>query len=85
MPSHAESPANSSLYQAEGNACLKVLSIVGGWETRRSFNQMGIHAGDEVRVVAKAPFGGPLVVENHGMQVAIGKQLAEKVQVEVLP
>jgi Fe2+ transport system protein FeoA len=45
---------------------------------------MGIHTGDQVRVLYKAPFGGPLVIENQGTQVAIGKQLAEKVQVEVL-
>lgn len=73
-----------NLYQAHGHTQLKVLLIAGGWETRRSFNQLGIHAGDSVRVVRRAPFGGPLVVESRGTQVAIGKQLAEKVSVEVL-
>lgn len=75
----------SNLYQAGASATLKVLLIQGDWETRRCFNQMGIHAGDRVRVLCKAPFGGPLVIENRGAQVAIGKQLAEKVQVELLP
>lgn len=81
VTSHA--PLN--LYQAETSTALKVLLIQGGWETRRYFNEMGIHSGDQVRVLRKAPFGGPLVIENQGTQVAIGKQLAEKVQVEVLP
>jgi ferrous iron transport protein A len=75
----------SCLYEAEGRALLKVLAILGGWETRRSFNQIGIHAGDQIRVLRRAPFGGPLVIDNGGTHVAVGKQLAEKIKVEVLP
>jgi len=74
-----------SLYDAERLSSLKILTILGGWEIRRSFNQIGIHAGDRVRVVARAPFGGPLVIDNRGTQVAVSKQLAEKIKVEVLP
>jgi Fe2+ transport system protein FeoA len=48
---------------------------------RRSLNQLGIHAGDEMVVLRKAPLGGPVVVRNRGGQVAIGKQLAEKLKV----
>jgi len=78
-----DSPLN--LYEAEAQSYLKIRTILGGWEIRRSFNQMGIHAGDRIRVVCRAPFGGPLVIDNRGTQVAVGKQLAEKVKVEVLP
>lgn len=85
MPTLAASIAPSNLYQAGASTTIKILLIQGGWETRRCFNQIGIHAGDRVRILSKAPFGGPLVIENRGGQVAIGKQLAEKVQVEVLP
>ena len=74
-----------SLYEVEDQSSLKVLAILGGWETRRSFNQMGIHAGDRIRVLRRAPFGGPLVIDNRGTHVAVGKQLAEKIKVEVLP
>jgi Fe2+ transport system protein FeoA len=74
-----------TLYEADGHLPLKVLAILGGWETRRSFNQMGIHAGDRIRVLRRAPFGGPLVIDNRGTQVAVSKQLAEKIKVEVLP
>ena len=75
----------SSLYEAERESYLKILTILGGWEIRRSFNQIGIHPGDWIRVVCRAPFGGPLVIDNRGTQVAVSKQLAEKVKVEVLP
>jgi len=83
--SHSAKFDSPSLYQADRQANLKVLSILGGWEIRRSFNQIGIHAGDRIRVVCRAPFGGPLVIDNHGTQVAVSKQLAEKIKVEVLP
>jgi ferrous iron transport protein A len=85
MQTLVTSHAPLNLYQAGTSTALKVLLIQGGWETRRCFNEMGIHSGDQVRVLRKAPFGGPLVIENQGTQVAIGKQLAEKVQVKVLP
>ena len=78
------SRAPLNLYQVDTSTALKVLLIQGDWETRHFFSEMGIHSGDQVRVLCKAPFGGPLVIENQGTQVAIGKQLAEKVQVEVL-
>jgi Fe2+ transport system protein FeoA len=74
-----------SLYKVDGQPYLKIQSILGGWDTRRSFNQIGIHAGDRIRVVCRAPFGGPLVIDNRGTQVAVSKQLAEKIKVEVLP
>ena len=83
--SHSAKFDSPSLYEADRQANLKILSILGGWEIRRSFNQIGIHAGDRIRVVCRAPFGGPLVIDNRGTQVAVGKQLAQKIKVEVLP
>jgi Fe2+ transport system protein FeoA len=77
------SPIN--LYEAGDHAILRILMITGGWEVRRSFNQMGIQPGDRVRVLRRAPFGGPLMIDNRGTQVAVGKQLAEQIHVEVLP
>ncbi len=74
-----------NLYQADGHVALRILLISGDWEVRRSFNQIGIHAGDQVRVLCKAPFGGPLVIENRGTKVAMSKQLAEKIRVEIIP
>jgi len=35
-------------------------------------------------VLRRAPFGGPLVIDNRGTHVAVGKQLAKKIKVEVL-
>jgi DtxR family transcriptional regulator, Mn-dependent transcriptional regulator len=72
-----------NLYQAQSRGILRILLILGDWKIRRSFNQIGIHAGDFVRILSRAPFGGPLVIDNRGTQVAIGKQLAEKIVVAI--
>jgi ferrous iron transport protein A len=77
------SPIN--LYEACDHDELRILLITGGWDVRRSFNQIGIQPGDHVRVLRHAPFGGPLVIDNQGTQVAVGKQLAQQIHVEVLP
>ena len=47
-------------------------------------NEVGLHVGDSIRILRKAPFGGPLMVVNHGTKVAVGRQLAEKIKVEVI-
>lgn len=85
MQRAAKFNSSPNLYQAQNHASLRILSILGGWGVRRSFNQMGIHVGDEVRVLSRAPFGGPLLIESRGTRVAIGKQLAEKIKVEIIP
>ena len=71
-----------NLYQAKPRSLLKISSISGGWGVRRNLNQMGLHVGDELSIVHRAPFGGPLVIESRGNRVAIGQQLAQKISVE---
>jgi len=73
-----------NLYQAKPHSLFKISLISGGWGVRRNLNQMGLHVGDEVSVIRKAPFGGPLVIESRGNRVAIGKQLAQKISVEAV-
>ena len=74
-----------NLYQARNLAELRISLISGGWGVRRNLNQLGLHVGDKVSVIRKAPFGGPLVVESRGHRLAIGRRLAEKIGVDVLP
>ena len=77
--------ASMNLYQARNNSALRILLISDDWTTRRSLNQIGLYPGDAVQVVRRAPFGGPLIVESRNSRVAISKQLAERIRVEVLP
>jgi ferrous iron transport protein A len=59
----------------------RVTSIDGGRGVRSHLNTLGIHVGDELKVIEKAPFRGPVLVEVHGMRVALGRGIAAKVVV----
>ena len=82
--SAAQLDATVNLYQAQNHSVLKLIAISGGWGARRNLNQLGLHVGDEVVILRRAPLGGPLVIENRGMRVAVGRRLAEKIEVEIL-
>jgi len=60
-----------------------VTGLDGGMGVRTHLNTLGIHVGDAVRVVERAPFRGPVLVEVHGTRVALGRGVAKKVKVEV--
>lgn len=75
-------PAEGPLYGAPRGSQVRVLAIRGGWGARRNLNQIGVHVGDQLQVIRKAPLGGPILVKSHGAEVAIGRRLAEKVIVE---
>jgi ferrous iron transport protein A len=85
MRNYANFSSPINLYEASDQDELRILLITGGWDVRRCFNQIGIQPGDRVRVLRHAPFGGPLVLDNQGTHVAVGKQLAQQIRVEVLP
>jgi len=43
---------------------------------------MGIAPGTYTRVIRKAPFGGPVLIEVDGMEIALSREIAAKVMVE---
>ena len=50
---------------------------------RSKLLQYGLHNEDFVRVLRTAPFGGPLLVEVNGREIALGRTVAENIFVEV--
>ena len=60
----------------------KIVSIGGGGIARQQLRELGLFPGDAVRLVRYAAFGGPLLVECRGTQIAIGRGIAGQVQVE---
>jgi ferrous iron transport protein B len=60
----------------------KVVAIQGGWGVKRRLNHMGIHPGDLVMVSRQGSLGGPIAIEVHGFQVALGKGVASQIFVE---
>lgn len=61
----------------------RVILIDGGQGVRAHLNSLGIHIGDWVRVMERAPFGGPVLIEVHGTRFAVGRGLAAKVRVDL--
>jgi DtxR family Mn-dependent transcriptional regulator len=55
----------------------------GGGTARQRIADMGLCPGAEVKVVNAAPFQGPVEVEVRGTRLALGRELADKVYIEV--
>jgi ferrous iron transport protein A len=62
---------------------VRVIMIDGGHRVRAHLNTLGIHVGDWLTVVERAPFRGPVLVEINGTRLALGRGIAAKVQVEI--
>ena len=53
-------------------------------EMLRYLSDRGIAPGDELELVGREPFGGPLTVRTGGREHALGDQLARAMRVEPL-
>jgi Fe2+ transport system protein FeoA len=71
-----------TLAQSELGRPARVVRIAGGHGMRRNLNQLGIHVGDVIFPSRRGAFRGPLLVSVHGMQVALGRGVANHVYVE---
>ena len=60
----------------------RIVSIGGSRSTQQQLRELGLFPGDTLCVVRRAAFGGPLLVELRGMQIAIGRRVAAQVVVE---
>lgn len=54
-----------------------------GWGAVKRLADLGILPGTRIKIVRKAPFGGPIEIEVGGSRFMIGRGLASKVIVEV--
>jgi len=61
---------------------VRVMMIDGGHRVRAHLNTLGIHIGDWLTVVERAPFRGPVLVEINGTRLALGRGVAAKIRVE---
>jgi len=63
----------------------RVVDIRAGFGLCQRLSHLGLYPGDVVRLLGRGAFRGPLLVEVHGMQVALGCGVARHVVVDVLP
>lgn len=74
------------LSEAKVGSTVRVLSRAGGCGLRAHLDAIGIHVGDTLVVLGDGPFRGPVLVEiqGTGAKVAVGRGMAEKIEVEIL-
>jgi Fe2+ transport system protein FeoA len=63
---------------------VKIASFEGGSEYSSRLNRYGLYPGDIARVVRQAPFDGPVLVEVRGMEIALSKNIAAHIMVEMM-
>ena len=73
------------LDQVAVNKKARVTRVQGGWGIRNRLSQLGIHPGDVITIIRHAALGGPILIEVHGFQVALGKGVAARILVEEGP
>ena len=61
-----------------------IVKLEGGHGFQRRLRTMGVREGKIVKVVAKHPFGGPVVLEVDGRRTTVGRGMAAKIFVEEL-
>ena len=70
-----------TLDRADMGETFRVVEIQGGWGIRQRLNRLGIHVGDRIVVRRSGIMGGPILVQVHGTEVAVGRGMARKVLV----
>jgi len=61
-----------------GNTAV-ILRLEGGHWFQNKMSVMGIREQKTIRLVAKHPFNGPVVVEVDGREITIGRRMADHI------
>lgn len=69
------------LTEAKEGACLIVTGTIGDDITLQAL-RLGIDPGSEIELTKVIP-GGPVIVARNQLEIAIGRQLASKIEVEL--
>ena len=69
------------LHGTPEGALIRIAEISAG-HLRQSLSQLGIQIGDVVLVQRHVAYGGPVLIEHRGTQVALGRNLAKRIRVE---
>jgi ferrous iron transport protein A len=72
------------LNKAPCNQMLEVMTVCGDAGLEKRFESMGIRKGRHIRKITSQPFGGPIVIEVNGSKISLGRNIAAKIEVEIL-
>ncbi len=73
----------SRLSEIEQGQLVRITSFEGEQRTMGKLNRYGLYPGDLAKVVRFAPFQGPVLLEVRGMEIAVGRSIAEHILVEL--
>ena len=59
-----------------------ISEIHGGRHFRQRLASLGVHPGDAVKVLRAPRLMGPVIIQIHGTEVAIGYGMAHRIKVE---
>lgn len=72
------------LCNARCDQCVRLVSIEGGKTLRKRLAELGLSAGDEVRVVQRHGRGPLILAVKEDTRMAIGRGMAEKILVSTV-
>jgi ferrous iron transport protein A len=72
------------LIEAQIGASIRIESFDTGAGLAAKLRQLGLVPGDIAKVIRHAPFKGPILIEIHGREIALGRRIAAKIQVKVV-
>ncbi len=61
----------------------RICRLDGGRGFQRKMRTIGIREGKVINILARHPFGGPVVVEIEGRNTTIGRGMASRIIVEL--
>jgi len=73
-----------TLHRIPEGTLIRILEVSVAHQLRRSLSQLGIKIGEVVHVRRHVPYGGPVLIERWGTQVALGRSLAKRIRVELV-
>lgn len=71
-----------SLLHLSSDKKARIIGIQGGKGIQSKLQVMGVREGQEIKIVSKQPFRGPITIKVCGSQMTLGRGMAKKILVE---
>jgi ferrous iron transport protein A len=72
------------LIEVRNGASIRIVSFQTGAGLAAKLRQLGLVPGDIAQVIRHAPFRGPILLDINGREIALGRNIAAKIKVEVV-
>jgi len=70
------------LFNIQVGKKVRVIKLYGGRGLEQKMWEIGIVPGIEAQVVRHGPMGGPILLYIDGREIALGRRIASKIEVE---